>query len=94
MRFLREIESLRRLNHPGITSFIDSGESAGRPYLAMEAIGGLDLRLFTAKYSNGQVRNDMLGVDRSVVHFGCVGTHPPCGNGSSRCEAEQCVYGR
>ena len=48
-RFLREIESLKRLDHPSVTSFVDSGEEAGRPYLAMEHIAGLDLRLFTAK---------------------------------------------
>ena len=48
-RFLREIDSLRRLSHPGVTRFIDSGESEGRPYLAMEHVNGLDLRLFTAK---------------------------------------------
>jgi serine/threonine-protein kinase len=48
-RFLREVDSLKRLDHPGITSFIDSGDEGGRPYLAMEHISGLDLRLFTSK---------------------------------------------
>lgn len=48
-RFLREVESLKRLSHPGVTAFIDSGEESGRPYLAMEHISGLDLRLFTTK---------------------------------------------
>jgi len=48
-RFRREIESLKRLNHPGVTSFIDSGEAEGRPFLAMEHVAGTDLRLFTEK---------------------------------------------
>lgn len=48
-RFQREIESLKRLNHPGVTSFIDSGEAEGRPFLAMEHVAGTDLRLFTEK---------------------------------------------
>ena len=48
-RFQREIESLKRLDHPGVTSFIDSGEAEGRPFLAMEHVAGTDLRLFTEK---------------------------------------------
>ena len=48
-RFQREIESLRRLDHPGVTSFIDAGDSKGRPFLAMEHVAGTDLRLYTAK---------------------------------------------
>ncbi len=48
-RFRREIESLNRLRHPGVTRFIDSGEVEGRPYLAMEHVSGVDLRLFTTK---------------------------------------------
>ena len=48
-RFLREIESLKRLRHPGVTRFVDAGEAEGRPYLAMEHVSGVDLRLFTTK---------------------------------------------
>jgi serine/threonine-protein kinase len=48
-RFLREVDSLRKLDHPGVTRFIDSGEADGRPYLAMEHVSGSDLRLYTAK---------------------------------------------
>ena len=48
-RFQREIESLRRLTHPGVTRFVDAGEMDGRPYLAMEHISGSDLRLYTTK---------------------------------------------
>ena len=45
-RFKREIESLKRLKHPAVTSYIDSGEEKGRPFLAMEHVVGTDLRLF------------------------------------------------
>ena len=48
-RFLREIESLRRLDHPGVTRFIDAGEAENRPYLAMEHVPGTDLRVYAAK---------------------------------------------
>ena len=48
-RFQREIDSLRKLNHPGVTSFVDAGEAEGRPFLAMEHIKGTDLRLYTSK---------------------------------------------
>ena len=48
-RFLREVDSLRRLDHPGVTRFIDSGEASGRPFLAMEHVSGSDLRLYTTK---------------------------------------------
>lgn len=48
-RFLREVESLRRLDHRGVTRFIDAGDAEGRPYLAMEHVDGTDLRLYTTK---------------------------------------------
>lgn len=48
-RFRREIESLRRLDHPGVTRYIDSGEADGRPFLAMEHVAGTDLRLYASK---------------------------------------------
>ena len=47
-RFRREAEALRRLDHPGIARFLDSGsyESAvgTRPYVAMELVEGTSLR--------------------------------------------------
>lgn len=40
--FLREREILSSLHHPNIVRLLDSGDSCdGRPYFAMEAIGGL-----------------------------------------------------
>ncbi|WP_437689117.1 serine/threonine-protein kinase [Sorangium sp. So ce176] len=43
-RFLREIEVVRRLNHPGIVEIYDVGELAdGRPFYVMEHLDGLTL---------------------------------------------------
>ncbi|MBX7105701.1 MAG: serine/threonine protein kinase, partial [Gemmataceae bacterium] len=39
-RFNREIEALRRLDHPQIVKYFDSGSDAGRVYLAIEFVGG------------------------------------------------------
>jgi len=44
-KFRNEIEALARLNHPGIVSILDSGETdEGRPFLVMEYIEGAALR--------------------------------------------------
>jgi len=42
-RFLREAETLRRLDHPGIVRYIDHGETSAGMYLAMEWLEGEDL---------------------------------------------------
>ena len=42
-RFKREIEVLRRLEHPGIARLLDTGIADGLPYLATEYIDGLML---------------------------------------------------
>lgn len=39
-RFYREIEALRRLDHPRIVRYLDSGSDAGRVYLAIEYVDG------------------------------------------------------
>ncbi|MBT9588560.1 serine/threonine protein kinase [bacterium] len=41
---LKEVEALRRLDHPGIVKVSDWGEELGRAYLAMEWVDGQDLR--------------------------------------------------
>lgn len=47
-RFLRETETLRDLNHPGIVKFVRKGElSDGRPFCVMEYIKGYPLLEFT-----------------------------------------------
>jgi len=42
-RFQREIEVLRRLDHPGIARLLDAGTADGAPYLATEYVEGLTL---------------------------------------------------
>jgi hypothetical protein len=46
-RFLREAETAGRLNHPGIITVFDVGESDGRAYIAMEYSKGRRLSDFT-----------------------------------------------
>lgn len=40
MRFQREIDILRQLDHPNIVHFRDSGQQKGRPYFVMEYVPG------------------------------------------------------
>jgi tetratricopeptide (TPR) repeat protein len=42
-RFQREAKAVARLQHPGIVQIHDVGEHAGRPYLALEYIDGMNL---------------------------------------------------
>lgn len=43
-RFLREAEVTRGLDHPNLLPVVDSGESDGVLYMAMELLEGMDLR--------------------------------------------------
>ncbi len=43
-RFRREIEIVRRLDHPGIQRAFDEGEARSRPYLVLEYVEGKTLR--------------------------------------------------
>ncbi|MGE0452185.1 MAG: serine/threonine-protein kinase [Vicinamibacteria bacterium] len=43
LRFRREVEVVSALHHPNVVRVFDSGEEAGRPWLAMELIEGSDL---------------------------------------------------
>ncbi len=42
-RFRREVEAVRRLDHPGITPVYAVGEADGVPYFAMEHVAGVSL---------------------------------------------------
>ncbi|MEC7947542.1 MAG: serine/threonine-protein kinase [Myxococcota bacterium] len=48
-RFEREISVLARLDHPSLVTFIDHGMQEARPFLVMEYVEGLDLRLYAKK---------------------------------------------
>src|SRR5262245_46100573 len=44
LRFMREVELLADLRHPGIVKYVDDGiTEAGEPYLVMEWLEGEDL---------------------------------------------------
>ena len=43
-RFLREAKAAAELNHPNIITVHDFGEQDGLAYMAMELLGGRDLR--------------------------------------------------
>ena len=52
-RFLREARSVSELNHPGIATLFDYGETAdGRPFLVMELVKG---RPLTDLFKNGEL---------------------------------------
>jgi serine/threonine-protein kinase len=48
-RFLREVQSAARLDHPNIAHALDAGEDQGRLYLAVELLGGSDLSRLVKK---------------------------------------------
>jgi len=45
-RFHREIETAGNLNHPNIVKILDSGETDGFAYIAMEYVNGINLRSY------------------------------------------------
>ncbi len=49
-RFLREIESAGRLEHPHIVQATDAGEADGVPFLVMELVQGADLSRIIRRY--------------------------------------------
>ncbi len=58
-RFHREIETAGNLNHPNIVKILDSGETDGFAYIAMEYVAGINLR--------GYARADSLLPPKTVL---------------------------
>ena len=58
-RFFREAEAAARLKHPAIRTIIESGETDGTAWVAMEHLDGHPLSRFTAEY-------DLLDVDEAM----------------------------
>lgn len=47
VRFEREVQAIRRIDHPNVIRILDFGElEGGRPYFAMELLKGLDLESY------------------------------------------------
>jgi serine/threonine-protein kinase len=47
LRFEREVQSIRRIDHPNVIQILDFGELRGRrPYFAMELLNGVDLEAY------------------------------------------------
>jgi serine/threonine protein kinase len=67
-RFIREAQSAARITSPHVVSVLDSGEDAGRLYIAMEYLDGEDLGSFLDR--NGQLS---LEVTARVVAHACRG---------------------
>jgi len=44
--FQREIRALARVRHPSVVRYLDHGTQRGRPFLVMEYLDGVDLRVF------------------------------------------------
>lgn len=49
LRFLREIEILRQLNHPAIVKFMDAGDVSGLLFFVMEYVDGADAKVWVEK---------------------------------------------
>ena len=44
--FQREIRALARVRHPSVVRYLDHGKQRGRPFLVMEYLDGVDLRVY------------------------------------------------
>jgi serine/threonine protein kinase len=62
-RFEREVESIARIDHPGVLSIVDVGKTpSGSPYMVSEFLAGLDLMAYLRRF--GAMHNDR------VIHIG------------------------
>ncbi|MDH3891642.1 MAG: serine/threonine protein kinase [candidate division Zixibacteria bacterium] len=58
-RFTREAQAVAALNHPNVVQVFEVGEHEGRPYFAMESVGGRSLR---EVFDEG-----ILSIDRTIT---------------------------
>ena len=69
-RFEREIRAVAQLQHPGIVSIHDIGESEGRPYFTMDLVRGVTLAHIIEELRDRRLGFDQLtvGVLREIVY--------------------------
>ncbi|MBL4848204.1 MAG: protein kinase, partial [Planctomycetes bacterium] len=68
-RFLREIESTSRLDHPAIVKILDSGNFRGYPYFAMEYIEGKPLDRMLKDDLDLEIGMEILEKVARAVHY-------------------------
>jgi predicted Ser/Thr protein kinase len=68
-RFLREIESNRKLVHPGIVRILDHGEFNGYPYFAMEYVEGKPLDRLLKDDLDLEIGMEILEKIARAVHY-------------------------
>jgi serine/threonine protein kinase/tetratricopeptide (TPR) repeat protein len=75
VRLFREAEASARLQHPGIATFYEAGESDGVAFLAMEYVAGETLRLRLAAGSLGfaEALSMIAGILEALAHAHAVG---------------------
>ena len=68
-RFLREAQILARLDHPSIVRVFDLGSHEGRPWLAMERVGGVSLaqRILQLRDGGGHAGDSLRGLVGAVA---------------------------
>ncbi|RMG10497.1 MAG: serine/threonine-protein kinase, partial [Planctomycetota bacterium] len=67
-RFLREIETARKLDHPGIVKILDSGQFRGHPYFAMEYVEGKPLDRMLKDNLDLEIGMEVLEAVARAVH--------------------------
>ena len=62
-RFLREAQTIAKLDHPNIVGIRDYGEADGVPYMVMDFVAGLSLKDFMAQRGPLPLPEALLGLD-------------------------------
>lgn len=76
-RFLREAQMLARLDHPAVVRVFDLGSHQGRPWLAMERIGGVSLaqRIAQLRAGGGHAGDSLRELVAAVAEVADALTH-------------------